>query len=181
MRNYSIITAFLYLNSIKGDFILNKSEILQYLIDKQIPFTKYEHEPIFSVEEGDKSNLPNREKVIRNLFLCDAKKKNFYLVSLFVHKNINLKKLSEKIPSKRLSFAKQEAMEQMLEVKPGSVTPLAILNNKDKNILMIFDSELQNQTIGMHPMENTATVFLKFEDLYTLLLPHGNEIRIIDL
>ena len=50
-------------------------------------------------------------------------------------------------------------MEQMLEVKPGSVTPLAILNNKDKNILMIFDSELQNQTIGMHPMENTATVF----------------------
>ena len=70
-------------------------------------------------------------------------------------------------------------MEQMLEVKPGSVTPLAILNNKDKNILMIFDSELQNQTIGMHPMENTATVFLKFEDLYTLLLPHGNEIRIM--
>ncbi|HRM60446.1 MAG TPA: YbaK/EbsC family protein, partial [Megamonas funiformis] len=111
----------------------------------------------------------------------DAKKKNFYLVSLFVHKNINLKELSEKIPSKRLSFAKQETMEQMLEVKPGSVTPLAILNNNDKNILMIFDSELQNQTIGMHPMENTATVFLKFEDLYTLLLPHGNEIRIIDL
>ena len=136
---------------------------------------------IFSVEEGDKSNLPNREKVIRNLFLCDAKKKNFYLVSLFVHKNINLKELSEKIPSKRLSFAKQEAMEQMLAVKPGSVTPLAILNNKDKNILMIFDSELQNQTIGMHPMENTATVFLKFEDLYTLLLPHGNEIRILNL
>ena len=117
---------------------MNKVEILQYLTDKQIPFTKYEHEPIFSVEEGDKSNLPNREKVIRNLFLCDAKKKNFYLVSLFVHKNINLKELSEKIPSKRLSFAKQETMEQMLEVKPGSVTPLAILNNKDKNILMIL-------------------------------------------
>ena len=135
---------------------MNKAEILQYLTDKQIPFTKYEHDPIFSVEEGDKSNLPNREKVIRNLFLCDAKKKNFYLVSLFVHKNINLKELSEKIPSKRLSFAKQ-------------------------NILMIFDSALQNQTIGMHPMENTATVFLKFEDLYNLLLPHGNEIRIIDL
>ena len=53
--------------------------------------------------------------------------------------------------------------------------------SSDLNILMIFDSELQNQTIGMHPMENTATVFLKFEDLYTLLLPHGNEIRIIDL
>ena len=51
---------------------MNKAEILQYLTDKQIPFTKYEHEPIFSVEEGDKSNLPNREKVIRNLFLCDG-------------------------------------------------------------------------------------------------------------
>lgn len=58
---------------------MNKAEILQYLTDKQIPFTKYEHEPIFSVEEGDKSNLPNREKVIRNLFLCDAKRKTSIL------------------------------------------------------------------------------------------------------
>ena len=107
---------------------MNKAEILQYLTDKQIPFTKYEHEPIFSVEEGDKSNLPNREKGhSQSIFYVMPKRKNFYLVSLFVHKNINLKELSEKIPSKRLSFAKQEAMEQMLEVKPGSVTPLAIL------------------------------------------------------
>ena len=160
---------------------MNKAEILQYLTDKHINFIKYEHAHIFSVEEGDKYDLPNHDKVIRNLFLCDAKKKNYYLVSLFVHKQINLKELSAKIPSKRLSFAKQDAMEQMLEVKPFILTPLAILNNKDKNILMIFDSELQNQTIGMHPMENTATVFMKFEDLYNLLLPHGNEIRILDL
>ena len=160
---------------------MDKAEILQYLTDKHIDFVKYEHEPIFSVEEGDKSGLPNHDKVIRNLFLCDAKKKNYYLVSLFVHKQINLKELSTKIPSMRLSFAKQDAMEEMLGVKPGSVTPFAILNNKAKNVLMIFDSELQNQTIGMHPMENTATVFLKFEDLYNLLLPHGNEIRIIYL
>lgn len=160
---------------------MNKAEILQYLTDKHIDFIKYEHAPIFSVEEGDKSDLPNHDKVIRNLFLCDAKKKNYYLISLFVHKQINLKELSAKIPSKRLSFAKQDAMEEMLGVKPGSVTPLAILNNTDKNILMIFDKELENQTIGMHPMENTATIFMKFADLYNLLLPHGNEIRIIDL
>ncbi len=162
-------------------FILNKSEILQYLSEKNIPYTKFEHPPIFSVTEGDKSNIPNRDRVIRNLFLCDAKKQHYYLVSLFVHKEINLKELSTKIPSKRLSFAKPEAMEKLLNVKPGSVTPLAILNNTDKNILMIFDKELQRKTIGMHPMENTATVFLQFEDLYNLLLPHGNEIRIIDL
>ena len=148
---------------------MNKAEILQYLTDKQIPFTKYEHEPIFSVEEGDKSNLPNREKVIRNLFLCDAKKKNFYLVSLFVHKNINLKELSEKIPSKRLSFAKQEAMEQMLEVKPGSVTPLAILNNKDKNILMILVTLYKKLLIvmflfillGIHLQHTNSRKYLK--------------------
>ena len=55
-----------------------------------------------------------------------------------------------------------------------------LLKYKNK-FFEIFDSELQNKTIGMHTMENTATVFLKFEDLYNLLLPHGNEIRIIDL
>lgn len=160
---------------------MDKAGILQYLTDKQIAYTKYEHPPIFSVEEGDRSNIPNRDKVIRNLFLCDNRKRNYYLVSLFVHKQINLKELSEKIPSKRLSFARPEAMIEMLGVKPGSATPFAILNNEAKNILMIFDKELENQVIGMHPMENTATVFLKFEDLYNLLLPHGNEIRIIDL
>ncbi len=160
---------------------MNKAEILQYLSDKNIPYTKYEHPPIFSVEDGDKSNVPNREKVIRNLFLCDAKKKNYYLVSLFGHKAIKLKELSEKIPSKRLSFASPQAMNEMLQVQPGSVTPLAILNNDAKNILMIFDKQLQHQIIGMHPMENTATIFLQFDDLYNLLLPHGNEIRLIDL
>lgn len=160
---------------------LNKLELLKYLDEQHVDYTKYEHPPIFSVEDGDKSNVPNHDKVIRNLFLCDAKKKNFYLVSLFVHKQINLKELSTKIPSKRLTFVKPDLMEELLAVHPGSVTPFAILNNKAKNVLMIFDANLQNQTIGMHPMENTATVFLKFEDLYNLLLPHGNEIRIIDL
>ena len=52
---------------------MNKAELLQYLTDKHIDFIKYEHAPIFSVEEGDASGLPNHDKVIRNLFLCDAK------------------------------------------------------------------------------------------------------------
>ena len=160
---------------------MNKAELLQYLLDKNINHIKYEHPPIFSVEDGKLSKVPTRDKVIRNLFLCDSKKQNYYLVSLFVYKKIDLKELSRKIPSKRLSFAKPEAMQEMLGVKPGSATPFAILNNSDKNVLMIFDKELENQIIGMHPMENTATVFLSFEDLYNLLLPHGNEIRILDL
>lgn len=160
---------------------MNKPELLHYLDEHHVNYTKYEHPPIFSVEDGDKSNVPNHDKVIRNLFLCDAKKKNFYLVSLFVHKQIDLKELSKKIPSKRLTFVKPDLMEELLQVHPGSVTPFAILNNSEKNVLMIFDANLQKQTIGMHPMENTATVFLKFEDLYNLLLPHDNEIRIIDL
>ena len=160
---------------------MHKLELLNYLDEKNIAYTKYEHPPIFSVEDGDKSNVPNHDKVIRNLFLCDNKKQHFYLVSLFVHKQLNLKTLSAKIPSKRLTFVKPELMEELLGVKPGSVTPFAILNNEAKNVLMIFDKALQNETIVMHPMENTATVFLKFEDLYNLLLPHGNEIRLIDL
>ena len=160
---------------------MNKAELLKYLDAHHVTYTKYEHAPIFSVEDGDKSNVPNHDKVIRNLFLCDNKKQHFYLVSLFVHKQLNLKDLSSKIPSKRLTFVKPELMQELLGVKPGSVTPFAILNNEAKNVLMIFDKSLQNETIGMHPMENTATVFLQFEDLYNLLLPHGNEIRLIDL
>ena len=161
--------------------MFNKASVLKYLKDKNIDFTKYEHPPIFSVEDGDKSNVPDREKVIRNLFLRDSRKKHYYLVSLFVHKQIDLKNLKEKLGSTRLSFVNPETMEEMLGVHPGSVTPLAILNNYAKNVLMVFDKALEHQTIGFHPLENTATVFMKFEDLYNLLLPHGNEIRVIEL
>lgn len=161
--------------------MLNKASVLKYLEDKNIDFIKYEHPPLFSVEESDKANIPNREKVIRNLFLRDSRKKHYYLVSLFVHKPIDLKDLKEKLGSTRLSFVNPETMDEMLGVHPGSVTPLAILNNDAKNVVMVFDKALEHQTIGFHPLENTATVFMKFEDLYNLLLTHGNEIRIIDL
>ena len=64
----------------------------------------------------------------------------------------------------------------MLILEKGHVTPLGVLNNEEKNVIVVFDKSLQNQQIGIHPMENTATIFMAFEDVEKLVEDHGNPI-----
>ena len=97
------------------------------------------------------------------------------------HKKIDLKELSEKIPSRRLSFASEDMLYEKLLLKKGNVTPLGVLNNKEKNVIVVFDKNLQGKTIGVHPMDNSKTVFLRFEALIELIKDNGNPIILCDL
>jgi Ala-tRNA(Pro) deacylase len=96
------------------------------------------------------------------------------------HKTINLKSLSERISSRKLSFASEESLRELLMLEKGHVTPLGVLNNTQKNVIMVFDKSLQNERIGIHPMENTATIFVAFEDIKKLIEGHGNAIVMCD-
>jgi len=92
-----------------------------------------------------------------------------------------LKSLSIQIKSRRLSFANDQCLEKFLGLKPGNVTPLGILNNEQRNVIVVFDSDLKGEIVGIHPMENTATVFLLVEDLLPLIQNHGNTVIICDI
>lgn len=160
--------------------LLDKKGIYDLLDQYQINYETYEHAPVYTIEEMDALELPHSEAVVKNLFLRDDKKRNYYLVIMPGHKAVNLKSLSEKIPSRRLSFANEESLWELLMLKKGHVTPLGALNNTQKNVIVVFDKSLENQRIGVHPMENTATIFIAVEDIIKLIEDHGNVVVICD-
>lgn len=110
----------------------------------------------------------------------DDRKKNFYLVSVPGHRSINLKTLAERIPSRKLSFASEADLWEWLRLEKGHVTPLGVLNDEQKDVIVVFDRALRGQQIGIHPMENTATIFLAFEDVRRLVEEHGNPVVLCD-
>ena len=160
--------------------MIDKKGIYDLLDRYQFVYEAYEHPPVYTIEELDALNLPHSEQIVKNLFLRDDKKKNYYLVTVPGHKTVNLKSLSERIPSRKLSFASEESLRELLMLERGHVTPLGVLNNAQKNVIVVFDKSLQNRRIGVHPMENTATVFIAFEDVKKLVEDHGNAVVMCD-
>ena len=156
-------------------------DIIDFLNEKNISFEFYQHAPAYSIDDLEALAIPHTEDIVKNLFLRDDKKRNYYLVTLPGHKKIDLKKLSEKIPSRRLSFASEDMLYEKLLLKKGNVTPLGVLNNKEKNVIVVFDKNLQGKTIGVHPMDNSKTVFLRFEALIELIKNNGNPIILCDI
>ncbi|HWS41812.1 MAG TPA: prolyl-tRNA synthetase associated domain-containing protein [Pseudoflavonifractor sp.] len=160
--------------------MLNKKGIYELLDNHQFLYETHEHAPVYTIEELGALNLPHSEQIVKNLFLRDDKKENYYLVTVPGHKTVNLKSLSKKISSRKLSFASEESLRALLMLEKGHVTPLGVLNNTQKNVIVVFDKSLQNERIGIHPMENTATIFIAFTDIKKLIENHGNAIVICD-
>jgi Ala-tRNA(Pro) deacylase len=160
--------------------MLNKKGTYELLEKYQFIYEAHEHSAVYSIEELDALNIPHKEQIVKNLFLRDDKKQNYYLVTVPGHKTISLKNLSERIPSRKLSFASEESLKELLLLERGHVTPIGVLNNARKNVIVVFDKSLQDQRIGIHPMENTATIFIAFEDIKKLIKDHGNAIVMCD-
>jgi Ala-tRNA(Pro) deacylase len=165
-----------YQSDKRGMKRLDKKGLYDLLDQYQMTYEACEHPAVYTIEEMDALNLPHSERVAKNLFLRDDKKQHYYLVTVPGHKTVNLKSLSEKIASRKLTFASEESLRELLILEKGHVTPLGVLNNEEKNVIVVFDKSLQNQQIGIHPMENTATIFMAFEDVEKLVEDHGNPI-----
>ena len=108
-----------------------RSEIISLLNAACIAFEVTEHQPIYTVEEGEALKLPHPEAIARTLFLCDDKHQNFWLVTLPKDKKLDLKALRAQLGSRRLTFASAEELDAMLNLPPGSVTPLGALNDAE--------------------------------------------------
>ena len=82
----------------------------------------------------------------------------------------------------KLSFASAERLVKYLNVEQGCVSPFGVLNDEERNVTVVFDSVLQGENmVGVHPNDNTATIWLSFADLYHLIKEHGNEINVVVL
>ena len=107
----------------------------------------------------------------KNLFLCNRRKTEYYLLLLPGEKPLRTKELSAQIPTTRLSFASGEDMEEYLHVTPGSATVLALLFDTDQKVKLLVDEELLREDyIGCHPCVNTSSLKIQSEDLFGKIL-----------
>lgn len=160
---------------------MNQEEILKLLDEKKIEYTLVHHKPVFTIDEMNKVDVPNKDRIAKNLFLRDDKKRSYYLVSIEETKRADLKALRMLLSSRPLSFASEDDLVSILSLKKGEVTPFGLLNDKEHKAVFILDSYFEGGIIGIHPNDNTATVFLKTADLISILSGIGTEIRIISI
>lgn len=162
---------------------MDKEKIIELLKEENIWYEITEHKAVYNMQELEDIELPYKEVDGKNIFLRDDKKRNYYLITVKGDKKINLKEFKEQQNTRPLSFASENELMSIMNLTPGSVTPFGLLNDKDLKVQYFIDKEFLagTQIIGVHPNENTATVWLKSEDLIGIIKEHGNHIKIIDI
>ncbi|HHV11560.1 MAG TPA: prolyl-tRNA synthetase associated domain-containing protein [Clostridiales bacterium] len=158
-----------------------KQLVYDKLADMGIPFQTVEHVAVFTIEEMQILDFPPHLKIAKNLFLRDAKGKRHFLVVVDAQQEVNLKHLEKVLNSTKLSFASEERLQTYLGLTKGAVSPFGLLNDTDNHVEVYFDKKLrEGSAIGIHPNDNTATVFITFENLLKFIEAIGHQVKLID-
>lgn len=162
---------------------MNKEMIYDYLNKKNIWYELTEHEAVYTMDDLSKLDIPYPDSDAKNLFVCDDKKENYYLITVKNNKRINLKDFRKEYHTRPLSFASSDDLFTFLKLTPGAVTPFGLLNDSNLKVKFYLDKDFLegSHLIGVHPNDNTATVWLKVEDLINIIREHNHEIEIIQL
>lgn len=147
-------------------------EVLQVLDKLKIEYKLVKHKPVYTIDEMSKLNRDIFEgtEICKNLFLRDEKAKRYFLVILCGEKQANLRNIQEKVNSRRLSFASPKRLKEQLNLEPGSVTPMGLINNKEKNIEVLIDKDLKDkELLAFHPNTNDASILISFADFMKFL------------
>ena len=120
---------------------MNKQEIFDFVDKQEIWHEVTEHEAAFTMEEALNMEMPYPDREAKNLFVRDDKKQNYYLITVCGPKRVQLKEFKKAQGTRRLSFASAEDLKEMLDVLPGSVSLLGLLNNEECNVKLFLDEE----------------------------------------
>ncbi len=161
--------------------MLTKTDLLQLLRGKSIDFQIHQHEPLFTVEDSENLRGEIDGSHSKNLFLKN-KKNSFFLLSCDENAKVDLKKFSLSINAKNLSFANEKYLEKYLGIKPGSVSPFALLNDKENIVEFYLDEKItKSEIINFHPLVNTTTISIKTNDFINFILENNKKINIFSL
>lgn len=160
-----------------------KQEIYDYLKEHAIWHEITEHAAVFNMQELDSVELPYPDCDAKNLFVRDDKHRSYYLITVKGDKRVELKEFRKTYGTKPLTFVKPDELADILGLIPGAVSPFGLLNDAEKKVMFYIDAAFKDEPglIGIHPNDNTATVWLKAEDLIRMIENHGNEIHVIEI
>ncbi|WP_414642901.1 prolyl-tRNA synthetase associated domain-containing protein [Brevundimonas sp.] len=158
----------------------DRDRLLDWMRTQGLTPRTHDHPPVFRVEEGQelKSSLPGAHT--KNLFLKD-KRGAVWLVSARQDTVVDLKRLPRAVGSDRLSFGREELLWDLLGVRPGSVTALALINDPDRRVTFVLDRALWDaEFVNFHPLTNAATTALTQADFRRFLSSLGRDPLVID-
>ena len=162
-----------------------EKEIRVYdLLDKlEIPYMRADHEAVNTMEACVEIDKILDALLCKNLFLCNRQKTNFYMLLMPGDKPFKTKELSKQINTARLSFADAEHMEEYLDITPGSVSVMGLMNDVENHVQLLIDREvLDGEYFGCHPCVNTSSLRMKIKDMVEKFLPAvHHEAIIVDL
>lgn len=159
-----------------------KNKVYEFLKTHNIKYEIVDHSPIYTIEEMESLNLDKEKDIPKNIFIRDDKKRQYFLIVVEKDKRIDLKQLRTTLDSRPLTFASENDLNKYLGLDKGAVSPLGIINNDERNVIVLIDEELKNHSsIGVHPNENDATIFLSIDSLIYCIEQQGNEYNFICL
>lgn len=148
-----------------------------------ISYERVDHEAAMTMQACEEIDRVMNTAMCKNLFLCNRQCTDFYLLMLPGDKVFKTKELSKQIGSSRLSFGSGEYMEALLDITPGSLSVLGLMNDKENKVQLLIDEELLTKDfIGCHPCVNTSSLKLKTKDLLDTIIPAmGHTMRTVCL
>ena len=154
------------------------------LLDRlQIPYQRIDHDAAMTMEACAEIDKALNATICKNLLLCNRQCTSFYLLMIPGDKHFKTSVLSKEIGSSRLSFAAPEYMEKYLDITPGSVSVLGLMNDTGKHVQLLMDEDiLKGDFFGCHPCINTSSLRLATKDLMEKIIPAmEHEPRIVQL
>lgn len=143
-----------------------------FLDDLGIEYKRTDHEPANNMEACNEIDAILGVIICKNLFLCNRQKTDFYLLMMPGDKKFKTKELSSQINSSRLSFADADAMLKYLDIEPGAVSIMGLMNDKDHQVKLLIDEDvLEGEYLGCHPCVCTSSLKMKTADVVNKFLP----------
>ena len=148
-----------------------------------VEYQRIDHEAAMTMEACAEIDKVLDATICKNLLLCNRQCTEFYLLMLVGDKHFKTSVFSKQIGSSRLSFASPEYMEQFLDITPGSVSVLGLMNDKENRVRLVIDEDVaKGEYFGCHPCINTSSLRLKTSDLMEKIIPAmGHEPTIVKI
>jgi len=156
-----------------------KEKILNILNTLEIKYTNYEHQPAFTCNDAKWIDIPWQR--VKSLFLRNRNYTRYYMVVLEDNKKFDSNMFRKLVWENKITFANEEKMMEKIWVKPGHVSPLALINNTEKDVKVIFNSTLKDVLIGFHPWQNDNTTVLNMDGVEKFLKHLEIEFDYMDL
>ncbi len=154
-----------------------EQKVYETLEQLGVNYTRYEHPPVYTVEEAKKYWKDIQGAHAKNLFLRNNKGNRHFLVVLEQSKSADLKDLSAKLAAGKLSFASERRLKEHLDLDTGAVSPFGLINDEKNAVTVVLDKDLKKaEMVNFHPNVNTATISITYRDFEKFLEHCGNEI-----